>query len=423
MLEPIPRAPSLRRPTAGGRGQVLVIFAVGLFAIIGFTALIIDGGNLWAQQRDTQNASDAAAEAGAIVMARRLAGAPTPAGGWDAAVESEVDRFIAANEIELAGAYYTDICGIPLRPDGTAALTPDGSQDLAAAAEVGGGIPTSAATTPDCPNRVPGPPAGVLVLGTKTVETYLARAVGVPTFTPVTQATAVAGWLSSYTAETLFPVTFPVNIVSCDQRNRPVNTGIGWDKYTVYRVPLCQNGPGNVGWIDWDPPHGGIPDVIDSIYDPDNPPIRLPSWHFVAQTGNVNSAPLENALNDFAGQVVMIPLFDLTCDATPDNDEPAVSTPSLYGCPAGHLGGNGQQQWYRFPAFAAFELCDPSLAYCGGLTGAYLTGNNRDECDDGNGATSCLVGRFVDIITTGTVEAGGGGGSSPTKIVGIQLVR
>jgi hypothetical protein len=417
------RSRSIERPASGARGQVLVIFVGGLLAIIALAAVVIDLGNLWAQQRDTQNASDAAAEAGAIIMAQRLAGAPVPTGGWDAAVKDEVDKFITANEIELAGAYYTDICGIPLKPDGTAALTADGTQNFAVAAEVGGGIPTSSATMPDCPNSVVGPPAGVIVVGRKTVDTYLARAIGVPTLTPVTQATAVAGWLSSYEIQTLFPVTFPVNIVTCDQQNRPVNTGVPWDDYTVYRVPLCQNGPGNVGWIDWDPPNGGIPDVIDSIYSPDNPPVRLPSWQFVTQTGNVNSAPLENALNDFAGQVVMIPLFDLTCDATPNNDEPYVSTPTLYGCPAGSLGGNGQQQWYRFPAFAAFELCDPSLGYCGGLTGAYLTGNDRAVCDTGNGATSCLVGRFVDFITTGTVEAGGGGGSSPTKVVGVQLIR
>ena len=48
--------------------------------------LVVDGGNLWAQQRIVQNGSDAAAEAGAIVMAERLAGATEPIGGWDARV-------------------------------------------------------------------------------------------------------------------------------------------------------------------------------------------------------------------------------------------------------------------------------------------------------------------------------------------------
>src|SRR6476646_7393716 len=54
-------------------GQVLVIAAGGMLAIVAMIAVIVDGGNAWAQQRIVQNGSDAAAQAGAIVMARRFA--------------------------------------------------------------------------------------------------------------------------------------------------------------------------------------------------------------------------------------------------------------------------------------------------------------------------------------------------------------
>jgi Flp pilus assembly protein TadG len=46
-------------------GQMLVIFAICLVAIIGMTGLVIDGGMTFVQQREQQNVADAAALAGA----------------------------------------------------------------------------------------------------------------------------------------------------------------------------------------------------------------------------------------------------------------------------------------------------------------------------------------------------------------------
>ena len=62
------------------------------------------------------------AQAGAIVMAQRFAGVPAPGGGWDAEVNAKIQASAAANNVANAVAYYTDICGIPLKADGTAAL-------------------------------------------------------------------------------------------------------------------------------------------------------------------------------------------------------------------------------------------------------------------------------------------------------------
>ena len=76
------------------------------------------------------------------------------------------------------------------------------------------------------------------------------------------------------------PVTIPVNIMSCDgtvTRSHPTHPE-PWDKFTVYKVPLCGNSPGNVGWIDWYPPAGGASEIADAIDHPNNPPIDLPSW-------------------------------------------------------------------------------------------------------------------------------------------------
>jgi Flp pilus assembly protein TadG len=429
----------LGRPVAAYRrqrdeaGQSIVIFAGALVAILAVLALVIDTGNVWANQRMVQNGSDAAAEAGAVVMAQRLAGVTTPGLGWDGAVDAQVQALLDANGLTRVGAYYTDICGIPLKSDGTASLNPDNSQNLATAAAVGSGIPSSSATNPDCPNRIVGPPAGVLVVARKDVGTYVARVVGINNFSPTTQATAVSGWItglcpaSAGAACTLLPITVPVNTVSCDKSGNAINTNTPWTKFQIYKVPLCGNSPGNIGWIDWTPPAGGSSEIADEIDHPNNPPIDLPSWQYVDQAGDPNSTLIEDALRRRDGQIVMIPLFDLTCNPNPgnapDNTKPAVETGPNYGCPAGKLGGNGSNQWYRFPSFASFMLCSPTIPECQGLHGSYVQGNNKPICDTGNGATGCLVGAFVDFITTGTVTAGSGGGSGGTKNVGVQLIR
>lgn len=425
------------RPRRGARGQALVLMAGGMVAVIAAVALIVDGGNAWANQRMVQNGSDAASEAAAIVMAQRFAGVAAPVGGWDAEVNARLQATAAANNLTVAAAYYTDICGIPLQANGSAALNPDGTENLAVAVRVGSGsLPASPTTTPDCPSSTVGPPAGVMVLGRRDVTTYLAGVVGLNSIGVGTRATAVSGYLqgtcgaAGAEACKVLPVAFPVNIVGCDGSNNPVDTGAPWILGQVYKVPLCQNGPGNVGWLDWVSPRGGTPDLIQSILTPDNPPIDLPSWQYVTATGNVNSAGVENALRTYDGKVVLIPQFDLTCNpgpgTDPDNTSPAITTAPNYGCPPGRLGGNGSNQWYRMPSFAYFELCVGTDSICnlvGASHGTYVNGNNRSTCDTGNGATSCLVGRFVEILSSGTVGAGVGGGATGTKAIGVQLIK
>ena len=120
---------------------------------------------------------------------------------------------------------------------------------------------------------------------------------------------------------------------------------------------------------------------------------------YITSTGNVNSKGVEDAINDnWKGKVVQIPQFDLTCDTAP-------SGPLTTDCPAGNVGGHGSNQWYHLPQFAAFPLCSSTIPECMSNTygksftqGAYVNGNNRSICDTGNGATSCLVGRFVSFI-------------------------
>ena len=86
--------PSRTRRSREG-GQVLVIVAGGLIALLLGAGLVVDVGFAFAEQRNTQNAADSASKAGAVVLARRAAEQavvplpPPPPGGWDEEVRIE----------------------------------------------------------------------------------------------------------------------------------------------------------------------------------------------------------------------------------------------------------------------------------------------------------------------------------------------
>lgn len=74
------------------RGQVLVIFAIALVAIVAMTGLVLDGGSTFVQRRDEQNVADGAAMAGAYDYT------------WNHSVSSAV----AAAQATAAANGYTD---------------------------------------------------------------------------------------------------------------------------------------------------------------------------------------------------------------------------------------------------------------------------------------------------------------------------
>ena len=390
------------------RGQILVIVAGGLLVLVAMVGLVIDGGYAWGKQRDTQNAADAAAEAGATVLAERLGGATKT----DADVRTAINLVSSENGFSPPAAYYTLVDGTMVNAGGSTVA------NESAAARVGDGI-------------IPPTAQGVRAIATQTFDTFLMRVVGFNQLTASAPATAVSGFITDVCAASsgcdVIPVTFPVTVVSCDGLNNPapVNPPQFWQVTgQIVSIPLCKNGPGNVGWIDWTPTAGGTSELEDSILTPDNPPIELPSWQYITSTGNINTQYIYDAINDtYAGKVVQIPQFDSTCDTEP-------SGPLVMDCPAGSVGGNGAQQWYHLPQFAGFQLCGPDIPECTALgytKGAYNNNGSENVCGNipygsNDTSTSCLVGRFVRFITRGTVGAGTGS-SSGTSAIGVQLIH
>ena len=384
------------------RGQILVIVAVGLVAIIAMVALVIDGGFAWAKQRDTQNAADASAEAGATILMQNLAGV-SPA-KTDADVDAAVDQAATANDTTIDVAYYTNVDGSLLTPAGGV------TTDETAAAVVGDGT-------------IPSGTHGVLARNEQQFDTFLAGIVGFHDFTSREDATAVTGYLEGVCPASagcnILPITFPVTTFDCNGTNKIVydSPAAFWQNPSaVLVVPLCSNGPGNVGWIDWTPPAGGTSELRAAILTPSNPALQWPNWHQVTQTGGPDG--VEDEMRTWDGQMVQIPLFDATCDDTPTG-------PGVTDCPPGALGGNGPDQWTHVAAMTTFELCGVTIPECvaaGYDHGAYIQGSNGAVCATGNGATDCLVGRFVKTSYNGEVTAAPGPDPN-NQTLGIQLIK
>lgn len=378
-------------------GQVLVIVGVGLLAMVAMVGLVIDVGHGWGQQRDSQNASDAASEAGAGVIAQNLpfqaAGEAPPNQNSD--VAAAVTNAISKNNVQIVEAWYTDFDGDRV---GGAPLIGPGA--LAAAS-----LPPSDAD-------------GVEVTSYKVFETFLAGIFGMDQWTTQTRATAVAGYPDSI-AQGVLPVAFPLTITTCTGSNGVLEDPLGqqWRPDQDYLVPLCQQDPGNVGWLDWDPPStpqqpgsctgSGNPELECSILEMDNPTIRTPDWYQIASTGNINTGYIEDALNTYADEpddeIVIIPIFDATCDRDPGGT-------GAGDCTTGP--GNGtNQQWYHLAGWAGFDIEWVDL------------GGGPSVCGSGNGGTGCFKGqfRYFGGLPSGELQEATGN-ESPLQAVGVLLI-
>src|SRR5262245_19003966 len=250
-----PRSRGGRRRREGEHGQALVFVALSMTVILGATAMVLDGGNAMAQQRETQNAADAAALAGAVVLAQDMGGDNQT----DNDVRTAMLQSFNENGTSMGTSYYVDY-----------------DYNIIGTVGRGGSVPDDA--------------AGIQVLGNRTFDTYLAGVVGIDTMTSGAGATAMAGALRSICSAAngcgVAPVTFSIPITTCDGSSKPLRIGVDWplvsediaraDTSGQYMsiVPLCKNGPGGVGWLDM----GCGGNLADEISNPCNGPFDIPTW-------------------------------------------------------------------------------------------------------------------------------------------------
>ena len=373
--------PLQRRDREHERGQILILFVLGLIAMIGGVALVVDGGNAYSQQRSVQNGSDAAANAGADVLAQTLAGLSRT----DADVANAVVTVSGSNSITSA-AYYTDVNGSPIDATGTVVA--------AGAAKVvgsGGAIPPNA--------------QGVHVGGDRSFGTTFARVIGITTFTASAEALAITG---KVIGGAFLPVIFPVNITDCSgdgslglpkdqwpvaQPGVPPNHPIG----TEYIVPLCKTGSGSFMVLNLDPNKTCVEEVT-------NPPaVQWDSFpvDVLSDNGNNCAKQIADAVNTLHGQTVLVPI----CDNNACNTN------------------GGSHATYHVTGVVAFYI--DYMDYSNNQNNSNCqTHTNADgqllQTIAGNGSSSCVAGWFVRFITAGPVGTGPIGNADA---IGIQLIK
>ncbi|HEX5016363.1 MAG TPA: pilus assembly protein TadG-related protein [Actinomycetes bacterium] len=396
-------------------GQTILIAALAMIPLLIMVGLVIDGGFAYASQRRNQNAMDAAANAGAVLLMENLpfslTGQTPPR--TDADVEAAVVAVAGTNGVEGddVEAWYTDIEGNRITDPLTGNEIQVGSLDAV---------------------QPPADALGVEAIGSMTFNTFFAQVAGFNTLSTGARATAVTGTANGICAASedcgFIPLTFPTSLTSCDGTNHQ-EWGSGGAYTTTTNlvaafeviIPLCSTEPGSVGWLDILPqqtacPGNGAAYLACYINNPNNPQLDLPIW-IDAQTGNTNSVQVQDALNLLTGptvgvyepgldKIVTIPLYDCV-----DNNVPQVSPGPP--CPNPPITGVGTNTSYRIVALAAMALDK-----------AYIQGNNP-ECNQapgspfvgGNGSTGCIKGWLTQISGPGEV----GAPPPPGGIVGSQF--
>jgi Flp pilus assembly protein TadG len=375
---------STHRHREGQRGQILVVAVLAMIAMIGGVALILEGGNAYAQQRVVQNGADAVANVGATTLGQKLGGATRT----DAQVAAAMTALSGSNALDSYNAYYTDWQGHLLTASGT--LAPN----TASAANVGGGT-------------IPANGQGVQVGASKAFGTTFGRVIGFSQFVASAEATAVAGAL---TGGEILPVVFPVNIVDCSVNG---DVGTGEANWTIsnpgsppvgqeYIVPLCKTGGGSFMVLDLD----GTPNNCDQ--EVANPPaVQFAGFpvDIASDNGNNCAKPITDYVNaNLRYHTVLIPICDNTV-----------------GDPCGTQGGSHAQ--YRITRVTAFfiDYMDDSNNRNNSNCQSHVSGTGQQLVTiAGNGSSSCIAGWFVRYFKTGPV---GSGTIGNTDAVGVQLIR
>jgi hypothetical protein len=391
-----------RSSRRGAEGQILVIAAGAMVAIVVMVGLVIDGGAVYAQQRLAQNGSDAISTAATLVIAENLGSATD--------IRNQHDVWFAADQIAakdgLAGwtGVYTDDRGVPLDP-------PVNVTDTTAA------IPAAA--------------RGVRAGGSRVVETTFSRVVGFDQLTATAEATVVAGKASGectideFDACTLLPVTFPVQTYECDSggdlipgtgtwvgapppgadptdpywplvgvEDLPGGDFVNGNPDTLAILPLCKsasNGSGAFGWLDLDP---GISNLGGEIDGPLTVEVDVPDW-FQTQSGNPNS--VDDNISNYIHQRVLIPLNNGACRVDPGT----AST-----CPIGQEGKDpvGNNTWYYVHTLGNFYI-DQVLIQGPGVVDkcAQPPGSPLVPVTSGAGFLGCLKGWFLNYVSSGAI--------------------
>ena len=390
---------SADRSRRAASGQIVVIAALAMLAIVALVSLVLEGGNAYAHQRQTQNAADASADAGATVLARRFSDASLTDGHVNTAVQSTMSVNLGVGA--TATAYYTNVKGQLMNAAGAAPVA------KATAAVVGGGA-------------IPNGAQGVAVDASQPFGAFIGRVIGFASFTSSAEATAVAGAL---TGGVFLPVVFPINISDCEgngslgsqeinggwKLSQPPATPGGNPVGQEYIVPLCKTGGGSFQILDFDPSLKCDEEIEQGI----TVTLTLPQY-VDSDNGNDCAKKILDAVNALHGHIVNVPI----CDNGPDSGTPSGTATRRVDRMRSTTSSRSPRFWldYMSDKNKQNDPSSPCQAIHGGRE--FLPGTDIG----GNGSSSCVVGWFIRYITAGTVGTDGPPDAN-NDTIGIQLIK
>jgi len=302
-----------RRSRRAQRGQVLVLFAGGLIALIGVVGLVIDGGSVFFSRRDDQNASDLASLAGTkrlydyYVSNSTYTATDNPYAKISTSLAE--NGCVAANGCQWTARYVGARSGQSYPVLGT--LNAWSAGDVAP------------------PGAVTGPKAlGIQVDVRTQPRTYFLGVFGQGSWDVRTSATSMTGRLTEVPPSQLLPIALV--------DGQALNPG------TIYSLTAGANGPGNFGWVSWDGSNTAG-SLATSLCTPDNPAFTLP-YQFTGDPGKTNASDVRACLQQWVNnqQTILIPI---------------VWAPNDPAAPAGcATGGNGNNFNFCIKTVVSFTI-------------------------------------------------------------------
>jgi Flp pilus assembly protein TadG len=299
-------------------GQILVLFAGGLVALLLMVGLVIDGGTAFLNRRDAQNSADLSALSGV----KRLA---------DYYVNTVA--FSSTNNVYTALQKSLSTNNCPASTDCTWTARYVGARSGASFADLG--AVRASDTTP------PIGTLGVKVDVQKTPRTFILGILGQSSWTVSTTATAIVAKPTGAPAGQLLPIGF--------------KDGLNLVEGQVYALTSGMQAPGNFGFISWTGSNDAGA-LATAICTPNNPAFALPRF-FPGDPGKTNASDVRACLQQWVDntETVLIPIIDVVT-------------------------GQGNNTQYRVTAIAAFQITgysQPAVDQINGLfKGTYpYTGN------------------------------------------------
>lgn len=256
----------------GERGQILVIVAGGMIALLLLAGLVLDGGVAILNQRDGQNTADVASLAGTRMIA-----------------DHYVDPLITYTQADIYAGIQKSVQANDCTTTGTPCTWSATFVNLSLAGV--GAVNNSA-------SPIPNGAVGVRVNVLRQPGTFLAGMAGISNWNVNTQAISIANEPTTVPPGQLLPIALKENL------------GTPYVPGQVYDLTDGKDAPGGFGYLSWD----GSNDpnsLADSLCTPDNPEFTMP-YQFPGDPGKSNSSGVRACLDQWVanGQTVLIPIYD-----------------------------------------------------------------------------------------------------------------